>query len=101
MEIKLKEVEWFSLVSMVLGIAIFIVLCFWDTIAGDRIRHNEGYGYLQILGMAGSGLYSMWAAAIRIAGKIVLDNISEKRRIEHILYLQETVPKITDGQLHD
>ena len=66
MEIKLREVEVFGLVSTILGVAIFITVAFWDVICARMYwRHAEGYGLWQVVMMAGSGLYSMWALAIR------------------------------------
>lgn len=64
MEIKLDEVEWFGAVSTVGGVAIFIVACFWDSIVGVHVAHNEGYGLAQILVMAISGIYSGWSLSI-------------------------------------
>lgn len=67
MVIKLEEVELFGLISTILGIAIFITVCFWDVICGRMFwRHSEGYGAWQILMMAGSGLYSMWGLSMKI-----------------------------------
>lgn len=59
--IDLKEVEVFGLVSELMGIALVIVGCFWDAIAGVQVRHSIGLGYMQILWIAGWGLYSFWA----------------------------------------
>lgn len=70
MKIDLKEIEWFSLVSMIIGISAFMVICIWDDIVSmavfhSQIAYHKGYGSWQILGMASSGLYSMWSLAIR------------------------------------
>ena len=65
MDIKLEEVEWFGLVSTILGVITFITISCWDGISGSMLwQHSEDYGLGQIVGMAGSGLYSMWALAI-------------------------------------
>jgi hypothetical protein len=40
--IMVEEVELFGLVSTILGVALFIIACFWDSIAGIQIHHHEG-----------------------------------------------------------
>lgn len=64
MKIILKEVEWFGLVSTLGGVIVFIAACSWDMWLGVSMNHYEGYGWRQILTMAVSGLYSMWALSI-------------------------------------
>ena len=62
---RLREVELFGYVSTALGIAIFVVACCWDMIAGRMLwHHNAGLGLHQKLLMAGSGLYSFWALSL-------------------------------------
>lgn len=61
MNINIKEVGWFGLVSMVVGMVLFFIALLWDKIVGVQITHNEGFGYMQILALGGSGLYSFWA----------------------------------------
>jgi len=63
-EIKLDEVEYFGLVSTAVGVIVFIVVCSWDSLVGITVNHHNGYGWMQILIIASSGLYSMWALAI-------------------------------------
>jgi len=65
MNIKLKEAEWFYLVSTIIGIGIFIFACTWDSLLGITMNHHSGYGWFQILVMAASGLYSLWALTLR------------------------------------
>ena len=65
MKDDIKEMEMFGLVSLFIGIAIFIASCFWDVIAGRMLwHHNQGYGWEQIVTMSMSGLYSLWALTI-------------------------------------
>ena len=61
MNIKIKEVAQFALVSMYIGVTIFLIICFWDNLIGIQAPNNKGYGTAQIVGMAVSGLYSLWA----------------------------------------
>ena len=70
MDIKLEEVKWFGLVSTFIGVAIFIVACSFDLIAGKMAwQHQEGLGTGQVLLMAMSGIYSMWALSINVKWK--------------------------------
>jgi hypothetical protein len=65
MDIKLKEAEWFYLVSTVIGVGVFVFACSWDSMVGITINHNHGYGWMQILIIATSGMYLLWALTLR------------------------------------
>ena len=69
MNIKLEEVQHFGLVSMFIGLGIFVFTASWDGVAGIHINHNQGYGWMQVLGMASSGMYSLWAYSIHLKWK--------------------------------
>ena len=75
MDVNLKEVQRFSEVSMVMGVMVFLFFAFFDIIAGVQINHNKGYGYQQILVMAGSGLYTFWSYCIHLKWKAYLKQI--------------------------
>ena len=64
--INLQEVKWFGLVSMFMGAIIFIVTAFWDNMVGIQVVHHDGYGLGQILVMATSGIYTLWAYFIHL-----------------------------------
>jgi hypothetical protein len=61
MNIDLREVEWFGLVSELMGMVLVVLGIFWDEIAGIQIQHSAGLGWMQILWIAFWGLYSFWA----------------------------------------
>ena len=69
MDVNLKEVQRFSEVSMVMGSCVFVVACVWDNVIGVTTNHNEGYGWMQILVIAGSGLYTLWAWKVHYVWK--------------------------------
>ena len=69
MDVNLKEVQRFSEVSMVMGSLVFIVACVWDNVIGITAYHNEGYGWMQIMVLATSGLYTLWAYFIHLKWK--------------------------------
>jgi hypothetical protein len=62
--VKTNEVEIFAWVSILLGLVAFTTILLWDWIVGPHIAHNEGYGYLQILALAGIGLYVLFGVFI-------------------------------------
>ena len=64
MGIEPKEVEYFGLASMIIGVCVFIFACSWDSVLGITVNHAQGYGWMQILVIASSGLYSLWAFTI-------------------------------------
>ena len=71
MNISLKEVGIFGFVSMIMGIALTILGCFWDGIVSLPMFHqnivfHKGYGVWQILWMGFWALYSFWAWTIGI-----------------------------------
>ena len=78
MNIKLREIAKFSFVSMYLGIALFCAILAWDRFAGVHVAHNEGLGWMQILALAGSGMYSMWAWAINLKWEDYIKKIHGK-----------------------
>ena len=71
-EIRLNEIEGFSLVSLILGICMVLVGAGWDWIAGLQfLAHHEGCGWRQALWITLWGVYSFWAWC-------VMDQWSEK-----------------------
>ena len=75
MTVHLKEVQHFGLVSMFIGFGVFLFIGFWDGIAGIHVNHNQGYGWMQVLGMASSGIYSLWAYSIHLKWKEYIKHI--------------------------
>lgn len=70
MHINEKEVELFGLVSTVIGIAIFIVACSFDEIAGKMTwQHYEGLHWKQVVVIVISGLFSMWGLSLFLKWK--------------------------------
>jgi len=70
MSIQLKEVQHFGFVSMILSGMVCLFAISWDfTVGSYVITRNNGYGWMQILVIAGSGLYSLWAWLIHLKYK--------------------------------
>lgn len=69
MDIDLKEIEWYGFISMLMGIVLTLIGCFWDRFLGVSISHHEGYGSLQILWISFWGLYSFWSWSINLKWK--------------------------------
>jgi hypothetical protein len=71
MKIEPREVEIFGFVSMVMGISLTLMGCFWDDIVTLKMFHqniivHKGYGAGQIIWMSFWALYSFWAWAVGI-----------------------------------
>jgi len=83
MDIQLKEVQHFGLVSMILSAIVCLFAISWDfTVGSYVITRHDGYGYMQILVIAGSGLYSLWAWTIHLKFKQyikLIHNFTETR----------------------
>ena len=75
MDVNLKEVQRFSEVSMVMGSLVFVVACVWDNVIGITTNHNSGYGWMQILVIVSSGLYTLWSYCIHLKWKAYLKQI--------------------------
>ena len=82
MDVNLKEVQRFSEVSMVMGSLVFIVACVWDNVIGVTANHHEGLGYMQVLVIAASGLYTLWSYTIHLKWKEYLKQIHNLGDIE-------------------
>jgi hypothetical protein len=64
-EFRANELETFALVSAVIGVVMFFVGLCWDMIAKSQfIVYRPGLGAMQIIWMAGSALYVLWAGSI-------------------------------------